>query len=145
MDLGVQGLLVGGGDARELLDLAGPRLLVEPLGVAFLGHVDRDVNEDFDEGNGLGGGALGDLLVQVPGDLAVLPVGRDKGGDGDGGRVGEELGDLADAADVLVAVGLGKAEVLVQAEAHVVTVEAVGGEPKVKEVLLKRRGDGGFT
>lgn len=145
VDLGVKGLLVGGSDAGEFLNLTGPRLLVEPLGIAFLGHVDWNVDEDFDEGDGLDGSALGDLLVQVPGDLAVLPVGRDKGGDGNGGGVGEELGNLADAADVLVAVGLGKAEVLVQAEAHVVAVEAVGGESKVQEVLLKRRGDGGFS
>lgn len=47
---------------------------------------------------------------------------------------------LADAPDVLGAVLVGEAEVLVEAEAHVVAVEAVGGEPEVQEVLLEGRG-----
>lgn len=47
---------------------------------------------------------------------------------------------LADASYVLVAVLVGEAEVLVEAEAHVVAVKTVGGEPEVQEVLLERRG-----
>lgn len=46
---------------------------------------------------------------------------------------------LADAPDVLGAVLVGEAEVLVEAEAHVVAVEAVGGQAEVQEVLLERR------
>lgn len=38
---------------------------------------------------------------------------------------------LADPPDVLGAVLVGEAEVFVEAEAHVVAVKAVGGEPEV--------------
>lgn len=52
---------------------------------------------------------------------------------------------LGDAADVLVAVLLGKAQVLVQAEAHIVAVEAVGGQADVEEVLLEGGGHSGLA
>ena len=48
---------------------------------------------------------------------------------------------LADAADVLRARLLVEAEVLVQAEADVVAVEAVGELVEVEEVLLERAGN----
>lgn len=53
--------------------------------------------------------------------------------------------DLGDTADVLVAILLGEAKVLVQAEAHIVAIEAVGGDTEVEEVLLEGGGDGGFA
>lgn len=142
-DLGVGRLLVGGGDAGEVLDLAGPGLLVQALGVALLGDLDGDVDEDLDKGNGLVVAALGrGLGVQLAGEVAVGAVRGNEGGDGDGGGVGEELGYLADAADVLVAVLLGEAQVLVEAEADVVAVEAVGRHAEVQQVLLEGRGHG---
>lgn len=49
---------------------------------------------------------------------------------------------LAYPADVLVAVLLGEAEVLVQTEADVVAVQAVGSVAEVEQVLLKSGGDG---
>lgn len=52
---------------------------------------------------------------------------------------------LSYPADVLVAVLLGEAEILVQAEAHVVAVETVGGVAKVQQVLLKGSRDGGLA
>jgi hypothetical protein len=42
-------------NARELWDLALPRLLVQALGIARLSDFERDVNEDLDEGEGLVG------------------------------------------------------------------------------------------
>ena len=45
-ELGGLGLLIGRGDAGELLDLAGPRLLVETLGVA--GFAGRDIGLHID-------------------------------------------------------------------------------------------------
>lgn len=143
-DLGAQGLFIWCRDASELLDLASTGLLVETLGVALLSHLEGHVDKDLDKGNGLVAVLVG-LGVQLARKIAVGAVGRDEGGDGDGGRVGKELGDLADAADVLVAVGLGEAQVLVEAEAHVVAVEAVGGEAQVQEVLLQGGGDGGLA
>lgn len=44
--------------------------------------------------------------------------------------------------DVLVPVLLRKAQVLVQSESHIVTVEAIGGETEMEQVLLKRSGNG---
>jgi hypothetical protein len=115
----------------------------------------------LDEGDGLVV-ALG-LGVQVAGKVTVCAEGGDEGGDGDGGGVSEELGDLdfcqlesksrrearepylGNAADVLDAVLVGEAKVLVEAEADVVTVEAVGVDAEVEEVLLESGGDGGLA
>ena len=52
--------------------------------------------------------------------------------------VGEELGHLADAADVLGAVLGGEAEVLVEAVADVVAVEHVGQVPALDQGVLER-------
>lgn len=143
-DLGAQRLLIRCRDASELLDLASAGLFIQTLGVALLSHLEGHVDKDLDKGDGLVAVLVG-LGVQLSRKIAVGAVGRDEGGDGDGGRVGKELGDLTDAADVLVAVGLGEAQVLVEAEAHVVAVEAVGGEAQVEEVLLQGGGDGGLA
>lgn len=137
-------LLVGSADAGELLDLAGAGLLVEALGVALLSHLEGHIDVDLDKRNGLVA-VLARLRMQRPGQITVGAVRRDEGGDCDGGGVGEQLGDLADAADVLVAVLLGEAQVLVEAEADVVAVEAVGDQAEVQQVLLERGGDGGLA
>jgi hypothetical protein len=92
VDLGVLGSLVGSADTSELLDLTGASLLVQTLGVALLGLLHGNVNEDLDEGK-RSLAVLG-VGVEVTGDLAVGLVGGDEGGKGDGGAVGEELGDL---------------------------------------------------
>lgn len=80
--------------------------------------------------------------MQVAGDLAVGLERGNEGSQGDGGRVGKQLGDLADSADVLDAVLVGEAEVLVEAEADVVAVKAVGGQTEVQQVLLEGGRDG---
>ena len=49
---------------------------------------------------------------------------------------------LSDTADVLVAVLFGKAQVLVEPETHIVTVEPVSGQADVEQVLLKGGRDG---
>jgi hypothetical protein len=100
LDLDLRALrgLVGRADAGEVGDLALPRLLVQALGVAGLGHLEREVDKDLDEGKRLVVGVRGLRRgVQLAGLLAVRLVGRDEGRDGDGGAVGEQLGDL-DAA-----------------------------------------------
>ena len=92
MDLRAQRRLVRRRDAREVLDLARARLLVEPLRVALLGDLDRDVDVDLDEGDGRV--ALRDGAVQVARDLAVGEVRRDEGRQGRSRGVGEQLRDL---------------------------------------------------
>ena len=117
------------------LDLAGEGLLVEALGVAVLDNVERGVGKDLNEGDaGIG--------VQLASGIAVSAEGRDERGDRNVAGISKELGHLLrqcvsgaareraethlrDAADVLLAIGIGEAEVLVEAEANVVAVEAV--------------------
>ncbi len=50
----------------------------------------------------------------------------------------EQLGYLADAADVLHAVGVGEAEVLVEAVAHIVAVEQHGVVADVRPGASRR-------
>lgn len=143
-NLGLLRGLVRRGNASKVLDLARPCLLVQSLGVALLGHLDWDVDIDLDKSQGCVV-ALAAALMQVTRDLAVGNVRGDEAGEGNGAAVGKQLGDLGDAADVLVAVLLGETQVLVQAEANIVAVEAVGGEPEVQQVLLEGGGDGGLA
>lgn len=143
VNLGLLRSLVWGADAGEVLDYTGSGLLVQALGITLLGVLDGNVNIDLDERKGLVD-ILG-ALVQLASLLAVGLVGRDEGRQGQAGRVGKQLGDLCDTADVLVARLLVEAEVLVQAEAHVVAVEAVGREAALQEVLLERFGNGGLA
>ena len=50
--------------------------------------------------------------------------------------IDHELGDFADAADVLDAVGVGEAEILVEAVAHVVAVEQVRAHAERVQLAL---------
>ncbi len=94
-DLRILRLFVWGRDAGEVLNLAGARFLVQALGVALLGFLERDVDEDLDESQGI---VVGLLLarrrVQGPRRVAIGAVGRDECCEHDGAGVGEELGDL---------------------------------------------------
>ena len=116
-DLGLLGRFVGAVDAGEVLELARARLLVEALHVARLGDRERGVDEDLDEL------ALGQHRADH---LALGAERADEGGEHDQAGVGHQLGDLADAADVLDPVGLGEAEVLVEPVADIVAVEQEG-------------------
>jgi hypothetical protein len=92
MDLRLLGCLVRCTDARELLDLARLRFLIQTLGISLLCNVDGHVDEDFDEWE-RAVSVLG-VGVQFAGDLAVGFIWGDEGGERDCGRVGEEFGDL---------------------------------------------------
>lgn len=52
-DFRVRGLLVRGRNSSEVLDLPGTSLLVKALGVTLLSHLERDMDKNLDEGNGL--------------------------------------------------------------------------------------------
>lgn len=92
MNLGILRRLIRRTDAREFRNLALPRLLVQTLGITRLGNLKREIDKDLDEGKGLV--VARRHGVQVARLLAVFFVRRDEGCDCDGGRVGEELGDL---------------------------------------------------
>src|SRR3546814_10509792 len=124
--------LVGRRDAGKLADLAGAGALGQPLGVTLLAclHVGLDVN-----------------LVEAPRRrgaraVAVDAVGRDEGGDADDAGVGEELGRVADAPDVLGAIFRRKAEVGVEAAADVVAIQHVDLVALGEELLLDLHGQG---
>jgi len=146
VDLRLQGLLIRRANPRELGDLALSRLLVQALWIPLLRDINRHVNPYLDERHALlAAGAL--RLVQLPRQVAVRTVRADEARDSDGARIGEEFGHLGDAADVLLAVLGREAEVLVEAEADVVAVEAVGIEVDgtAEERLFEGDGDGGFA
>ena len=145
VDLGLLRRLIGSRDTRELLDDTLTSLLVQTLRITLLGNFNGNIDVDLDERQTGALAGRGDL-VQLAGSVAVLLVRGDERGDGNGARVGEQLGDLGDAADVLVTVGLAEAKVLVQSEADVVTVQTVGVHAAVlEELVLQLDGDGGLA
>lgn len=145
MNLRLNRRLIRRTDARKLLDHPLPGLLVQTLGIPLLRHLDRHIDIHLHERQ-TRALTLRGSLVQLPRLVPVRAVGGDERGDGDAGAVGEELRDLRDAADVLVAVLLGESEVLVQPEADVVAVETVRGDLAVaEELVLEFHGDGGFA
>ena len=87
----------------KFFELAAPRLLVEPLRVARLGDLERRVDEDLDE-----------LALARPARAPSARSARNgemKDDEHDQAGVDHQLRHLADAADVLDAVGVGEAEV----------------------------------
>jgi len=137
VQLGVGRLLVGIADAGEFLQDAGARLGVETFAVTAFAHVHRsgevDENETadgFDEGTDIFAGCV---------------VGRDRGADGDAAVLGNLGGDVADAADVDVAVLLGKAELAREMLPDEVAVEhGDGAAADFEELGHEDVGDGGF-
>ena len=108
-------LLVGIGDAGELLEDPGPRLGVEALAVPLLAHLERRGDVDQDEPA---------ARLDHPTDLLAGRVVRgDRGADGDATVLGDLRGDEADAPDVEVAVLLGEPELGAEVLAHQVAVE----------------------
>ena len=92
-----------------------------------------------------GAGICLDLLDVKLKKWTYLAEGGDEGDKADDSGIGEELGDLSDSADVLLSVGKGESEILVESVSDVVTVEDVCGDTLGDKVLLELHGDGGFT
>jgi len=138
-----EGCLIRRTDAGELLDHAFSRLLIEPLWIPPLRDLNRHVHEDLYKRQAT---TTIFLLVQLAGGVPVGPVRRDEGGDGDAGAIREQLRHLGDASDVLVAVFLAEAQVLVQSESDVVAVQPVGGHATLAEqVMLQLDRDRGLA
>lgn len=140
--------LVRGAHTGKLLDGALPRLLIQTLWISLFRNLDGHIHKDlykwqvFALFRPRGGGNL----VQLPCRIPIPTVGRNKRRNGHRVAVRKELRDLGDPTDILVAVLLGEAQVLVEAEPHVVAVEPVCGRPAAGEQLvLELDGDGGFA
>ena len=77
--------------------------------------------------------------------VAVGAEGGHEGGQHDHAGVEEQLGHLADAADVLLPVGIGEAEVLAEAVAHVVAIQHVGRQAALKQGGVDGVGQGALA
>lgn len=93
MDLRALGRLIRRTNACEVLDHTLPRLLIQTLGVARLGDLERQVDVHLDESERLLVGRCGGG-VESAGGRAVSDVWGDEGSEGDGGGVSEEFGNL---------------------------------------------------
>ena len=112
--------------------LSSPRagLLVEALRVALLGDVERRVDEDLDE--------LARRRAARGPSRRSARNGEMNDDQHDQAGVDHQLRHLGDAADVLDAVGVGEAEVLVEAVADVVAVEQVGVAARARAASSRR-------
>jgi hypothetical protein len=146
VNLWLQWLLVRRTDSRELWNLALPRLLIQSFRVPLLGHFYRNINPHLDKGHPTFT-ARPLRLVQRPCLIAISPVRADERRDGDGAAISKQLGNLSDTPDVLSPIVGAKSEVLVEAEADVVSIEAVGIQVVrlAEEGLFECDGDGGFA
>ena len=82
---------------------------------------------------------------QLPHHLPLCAERRDERTQHDQARVDEQLGDFADAPDIFHAVGVGEAEIAVQAVANVVAVEHVGMSAARVKLPLHDAGDGALA
>ena len=135
-DLRILGRFVAGIDAGEVADLARPRLAVEALGVAPFAQRQRGVHEHLDE--------LA-LLHQAARHPPLVAERRDQRDQNDQPGIDEQLRHLGDAADVLHPVGIGEAQVAVQAVADVVAIQQVAVAASRRQPAFHPRGGGGLA
>src|SRR5204862_676434 len=112
----------------KVRDLAAQRLRVQPLLVAADELVERAVDEGLDERR----------LVRSPDFVPHLAVGRNGGGDDDDAVSRQQAGNVADAADVGVAILLRKAEPLAQIGADLVAVEDLDAAAARRQLVADR-------
>ena len=77
--------------------------------------------------------------------LALGAERRDERGDDDQAGIGHQLRHLADAADILDAIGIGEAEILVEPVADIVAIQQEGVAVHSRQLLLDDVGDGRFA
>mmetsp|Transcript_28641 Transcript_28641/g.80666 ORF Transcript_28641/g.80666 Transcript_28641/m.80666 type:complete len:229 (-) Transcript_28641:136-822(-) len=135
-DLWVQRLLIGVINTCEPLDLARTSGFVQPLGITGLANLDGDLHENLNE-----------VLVSQPGPdiVTVCTVRRDEADQGDSAILSEQLGNLANAADVLLSVLRSEAQVLVEPMANVVAVQIDCELAQFGKGVLEGARDGAFT
>ena len=116
--------LIGAGDAGEFLDLPRPCLGVKAFRIAGFADIEIGGAEHLEEVTVLHKGA---------GLVAIGAEGGDEGGQHDHACVEKQLGHFTDAADVLLTVGIGEAQVFAEPVADVVSIQHVGGEPPLEQ------------
>lgn len=138
MNLRILGRLVWGGYTGEFFDFPGTSFLIQALGVALLDDAEWSIYENFDE-------AKVSFLVQLADGFPVYTIRRYESRDGEAARIAEQLGHLSDTPNVFHSGVFVKAEIFVETEADVVSVEAVGKPALVQQGLLKSTCDGGLA
>src|SRR5208283_1887107 len=118
-DFGIGGRLVRIRDASEFLDDAGASLGVQAFAVALF--------TDFERSSAVHQYKAADRLNQLPDVLAGRLIRSDGSANRDSAVFGDFRSDVADAANVDVAVLLGKAELRRQMLAHQIAVQQGNG------------------
>lgn len=152
VDLCMLWLFVWSGDTGEIRNLSCAGLFVQSFRVSLLGNLNWDIDEDLNEWDWLIT-TLGGILVEVARDLTIGFVWWDEGGQGRGGSVGKEFCDLyrqlvagswwskgadfSDSSNVLVTILFCEAQVLVQSEAHIVSIQSICRDTQVEKMLLE--------
>ena len=130
---GFFGPLVRAVDAGEVRDLARARFGVQALGITLLAFLERGVAEHLEEVEaGVG--------VHFTGQLPVFGQRADRRHQHDLAGVGQQRRHMRQPAQVLRAVGHGKAQVGIQAVPQVVTVENISGKTLFEQLLLDQHG-----
>ena len=80
-------------------------------------------------------------FVKLAREIPLGPERRNEGNQGNDARVHEQLRRFGHPPDILDAVRIGEAEVLVQAVPHIVAIERVGVPPQRQQALLDAVGD----
>ena len=138
MNFRVGGRLVGVVDSREVSDLACAGALVQSFRIPAFGLAQRAVHEHLYKPQ------VG-ILMQPANFVPVGRVGADEGGQRNRASVAKEFRDLSDTTNVFPAVRFGETEVLVDAQAHVVAVEAVRQLASPEQRALQGDGDGALA
>src|SRR2546427_8703028 len=129
-----QGLFVWIRHTGELGDLPGQGAGVQPLGVAADALIERGFHVHLDERS--------DFLAHLVSDRAIR---GDRGRDHRYAVARKQLGDIADAADVGVAILARKPQALGEILTHLVSVEHFDGDPATAEPLAHRGGERGLA
>ncbi len=134
-DIRMNGDFERGGDSCELGDFAPACPGIESFYITFFAYLNGRIHKD------LGEILRADDLLCHGTDL----FGRaDETVDGDDAAIHEELRDLCNSADIFIAVGIRKSEVVVDPRTDVVAIENLGKKSAVEELLFQMLSQSGL-
>ena len=136
VELRLFGCLIGAGDSCEFFDFPCPCFGIEPFGVALFANAEIGCAVNLDEVSCV---HKGSCLIAVSSEWGY------KCSQNDHACIEEQLGYLPNATNVLLSVGIGKAQVLAEAVANVVAVQHVSGKSAFKQSSIDGIGQGAFA
>ena len=128
--------LIGTVNAGEVLDRARLGLFIKALGVTLHADFQRRVDKNLDEF-----GCANQLARHAP----LGTERRDERHQHNQAGIDEQLGGLADAADILHPVGVGETQIPVEAVADIVAIQQIGVLAVSHQALFHQIGDGGLA